>query len=549
MQFALPHPSHHEDYLSSWKRLEAEFSGASLKKALSVYRSLLADVNAHEASFRGDGSADVVSKNPAALKEASHITSWDDQRTSRMTSAHIRSGWDSLAPVRISVHVDVVMVGSLPGSGGHVGPQERRAALSNWAKGLFGRSGLPTHSSSGVAYEYQFRFVDVGTETCRVIERFIQQHIIRPPPHSWNGSNMSSGSSNNINSFMGDRVPYLPAWRMHGLLSDIAARVTSAKVPEASTSIEESTAGKIGFRSCCYLPSAPATATLFVLSPRRWFVSNFKREVYGYRSGFSQVDLQELLRRSIEAERETLEVQEATDGDGGYDSGTISNYSSRDCNVRSSVRASAETVGSVLSGVGPLILEALRAEAAARSRDFKWRSNSGQVDGFSTQRLSRSRKRRANLEKHAAVMAEKEEDEEVERGEGGGEKERRRFGHFALKPPILWFNATEKGAAWASEIMSAFDEGDRRAKTDNYEGIQRSLNHGARIQEELDDLSEGRIIHHKATFARMDFPAALEVLRVGGNIAAALGPRRRRSILRDLLELARQRERGTCISW
>ena len=107
-------PPHHEDYLSSWKRLEAEFSGASLKKALSVYRSLLADVNAHEASFRGDGSADVVSKNPAALKEASHITSWDDQRTSRMTSAHIRSGWDSLAPVRISVHVDVVMVGSLP---------------------------------------------------------------------------------------------------------------------------------------------------------------------------------------------------------------------------------------------------------------------------------------------------------------------------------------------------------------------------------------------------------------------------------------------------
>jgi hypothetical protein len=151
--------------------------------------------------------------------------------------------------------------------------------------------------------------VGVSSSVCAAVEKFLQRHLIRPPPLSSSSSSSSSdnnnaNNANNANNNNNDNnkdapPPYLPTWRMEALLSDLSAAIDHAdfhaRHPPSLSSRRNTLFGDLGKddgnnneeeddddrkKEMGYEVAGPSL-TLFVLNPRRTFVSNYKQETYG----------------------------------------------------------------------------------------------------------------------------------------------------------------------------------------------------------------------------------------------------------------------------
>jgi len=135
-----------------------------------------------------------------------------------------------------------------------------------------GGGGVPFPPAVGFAFSY--RLVAVDGAVTQLLERFLSAHIVRPADEATRVHSGGGGASGGS--------PYVPAWRAEALLGDLARQLAAVAAGgdsggnggDEDNSDEDKSDEADG---------DPAALMIFLLNPRRTFVSNFHRtrETYG----------------------------------------------------------------------------------------------------------------------------------------------------------------------------------------------------------------------------------------------------------------------------
>ena len=431
--------------LATWKLLEVQHPGAPLKKTLSLYRRLLAELDRDKDSNSGiDINANTRGRYQKSVKHGKSET------------AIYTVMLDSIIPITIPVNIDIVLVGPPAWRMMYKrlilqSPEELSVWFANivtkntildasdleealgyhyWFSALFARK-----TGDSVTYSYTFRFIDTGDKTAQVAERFLQRHLIRPP-------HTKKSNSSGIKAHLHCQHPYIPIWRMEGLLGDLAIRLQDEQYDK---SIER------GVRS------NRAAMTLFIIKPRRSFVSNFNNEVYGYSDGFSEVDFESM--RLLICEKICGEEKDCPACTSGDSSKILEQMftllgledNEKNSNIDHTINYSEKNRKPRCSNK-KCIFDSQETSLTQLMRRNSENPRPGQ--GLEMNRVS------SNKVERALEVRDTQEKEELETTPKNDSTEPYFYSDGGSKR-IQWFDASDIGSMWSSDIFGAMDEDER----------------------------------------------------------------------------------------
>ena len=587
---------------AEWKRMEATARSAPLRRAIEVNRGLLTSLDnfrfavGNQEGHVEDPIASENSVDPFGLEKLwttrngpreNAVAAWASATTAAHY-AHVPSS-DHSVEARVPVRVDVVPVGF--SSEGHNGIHLPPKAMHAWLEGLAATvpleslvaSTLKQAHSSPVAFDFEYRLVTVAPTVCTALEKFLQRCLVRS---SAGPGNPSSNS------------PYVLSWRMEALLGDLVGAIDDAdhtrkKKWERNSGFDSTQRGgdddddEAGGRSSNGEGSGggPPALTLFLLNPRRTFVSKYRGETYGYQQGLSAPDLMSLLSHNRSLLTEATELEAGSEGSWRKQAARKSSSNSGSRPSRQDRQAAKERV------TWPSSKQ--KAQKSANQAAGIRGSNLDDEDDDDDDRVAAQWEpeelaSEADLSYTETILRDVGYQPPTESNGGAGEEASLSSGLAHHRRRVRALDATRATDAWAGAVLALLKEdadaadfeagtardggGDGRgdAEGSGASGASGSMHFAAR---ELADMTSGQAIRWRSASFQANPPSSLPHTQASKDAAAAAvrareshdtnlkgamkaakkaatarskaeGARRRQLVLRDLLEAARLEARA-----